>query len=64
MKRKQLEKRLRKLGAEFVRHGGSHDHWRLANGSLEPVPRHADVVEPLAKAILRRAEQASEEDNK
>lgn len=63
MKRKQLEKRLRKLGAEFVRHGGSHDHWRLANGALEPVPRHADVREGLAKAILRRAETANDEDD-
>ncbi len=54
MKRHELEKALRKLGWKFLRHGGKHDIW--TNGAQEePIPRHADVHEKLARAILRRA---------
>jgi mRNA interferase HicA len=37
------------------RHGGSHDIW--TNGAcFEPIPRHNEVNEILAKKILKKAE--------
>ena len=58
MKRKELERRLRKLGWKLERHGGKHDVWSNGDGSFkEYVPRHPDVHELLARAILRRAEE-------
>jgi mRNA interferase HicA len=38
----------------FSRHGGNHDVW--TNGEREEaIPRHRDINERLALAILRRA---------
>lgn len=55
MKRRNLEKRLRELGWQLARHGGRHDVW--AKGEREiVVPRHAEINEYAAKAILREAE--------
>ncbi|MCP5065956.1 MAG: type II toxin-antitoxin system HicA family toxin [bacterium] len=57
MKRRELEKRLRKAGWEFLRHGGNHDVW--TNGEQqEAIPRHSELNERLAKAILRRITKA------
>lgn len=57
MKRRDLERKLRGLGWSFLRHGGKHDIW--SDGQREePVPRHRDVSERLAKAILARAGKA------
>ena len=53
MKRKDLEKMLRDNGYELVEHGGRHDKW--SNGEkTEFVPRHTEIKEPLAKAIIKR----------
>ena len=58
MKRRDLERRLRELGWTLQRHGGKHDVWISPDGSFsEYVPRHPDVNERLARAILRRAEE-------
>ena len=55
MRRKALEKRLKKFGWWLDRHGSNHDIW--TNGELvEPVPRHQEINELLAKKILRKAE--------
>jgi mRNA interferase HicA len=57
MKRRLLEKKLRALGWRLLRHGGKHDVWTNAEGTkTEYVPRHPEVNEVLAKAILRNAE--------
>lgn len=41
MKRKDLLKRLHKIGGQFVRHGGNHDWYKNpATGKGQPVPRH------------------------
>lgn len=54
MKRKELERKLTKSGWWLLRHGGNHDIW--TDGKLEePVPRHAEINELLAKKILRKA---------
>jgi len=58
MKRRNLERRLRRLGWTLQRHGGKHDVWTNADGSFaEYVPRHAELHETLARAILKRAEE-------
>lgn len=58
MKRRELEKRLKKLGWHFLRHGGKHDIW--TDGiRQEPIPRHAEINERLAQSILRKAEKGS-----
>jgi mRNA interferase HicA len=54
MKRRELERQLRGLGWRFLRHGGKHDVWSNG-GREEPVPRHAEINEKLAAAILSRA---------
>lgn len=55
MKKRDLEKKLAKLGWWLDRHGGNHDVW--TNGFIsEAVPRHNEVNEILAKKILRTAE--------
>ncbi|MBN1425912.1 type II toxin-antitoxin system HicA family toxin [Candidatus Fermentibacteria bacterium] len=54
MKRTELERRLRHLGWRFLRHGGKHDVW--AKGDREViVPRHNEINEYTAKAILKEA---------
>lgn len=54
MKKKTLEKTLKQFGWWFKRHGGDHDIW--TNGEIfEPIPRHAEINELLAKKIVRKA---------
>lgn len=55
MKKRDLEKKLSKLGWYFYEHGGSHDSW--TNGKIkESIPRHIEVSEMLAKKIIKKAE--------
>jgi mRNA interferase HicA len=56
MKRQELERHLRALGWTFQRHGRRHDLWGRGKRQ-EAVPRHDDINERLARAILARAEQ-------
>jgi mRNA interferase HicA len=54
VKRRELEKRLTDCGWLLLRHGAKHDVW--TNGEREEyVPRHREVNEDLARAILRKA---------
>ena len=56
MKRNKLEKLLKNLGWWFLRHGGNHDIW--TNGERqEPIPRHSEINERLARSIIRKAER-------
>lgn len=53
MKRRVFIKRLEAAGFQFMRHGADHDIY--ARGSeQEQVPRHGDINENLAKAVLKR----------
>jgi predicted RNA binding protein YcfA (HicA-like mRNA interferase family) len=55
MKREALLKVLKKQGCIFLKHGGSHDHWQNPNtGAIECIPRHKDIHEFLAKAIIKK----------
>lgn len=53
MKRKELIKKLVTNGFVFVRHGGSHDVYRRGDDE-EQVPRHSEINEYLAKAIIKK----------
>lgn len=57
MKIQKLKKELRKKGAAFVRHGGSHEVWESRTGYMFTVPRHSDVKENTARAILAQADK-------
>ena len=54
MKRVELIKRLTANGAIFVRHGSNHDiYTQPKNGNTEPVPRHNEIKEFIAKKIIK-----------
>lgn len=53
MKRKDLIKKLESAGFRLVRHGANHDIYER-DGVLEPVERHKEIPERLAKKILKR----------
>jgi mRNA interferase HicA len=53
MKRRDLERRLTESGWRFLRHGGQHDVWTDGERE-EAIPRHREINERLARAILRR----------
>lgn len=54
MKRTDLIGRIEGLGCVLVRHGGKHDWYRNpVTRVLQPVPRHREIGEPLAKHIIK-----------
>jgi predicted RNA binding protein YcfA (HicA-like mRNA interferase family) len=54
MKRRGLERRSRIAGCYLKREGGSHTLWiNPKTGTLEAVPRHNEIKEPLARKILK-----------
>lgn len=53
MKQRDLVKKLKNAGFYLVRHGGDHDVYQRGNDE-EVIPRHKEVNERLAKAILRK----------
>ena len=55
MKRKDLIRKLEKAGCVLVRHGGSHDWYsNLKTKQSQPVPRHNEINEILAKSIIKK----------
>ncbi len=54
MKRKDLIKRLTDSGCVLDRHGSRHDLYKNpATGKKQPVPRHNEIDEKLAKHIIK-----------
>ena len=53
MKRQDLIKLLEKNGWWLMRNGANHDIYTNGKKS-EPIPRHRELNEQLAKAIIRR----------
>ena len=53
MKKRDLIKLLEQNGWTFLRHGGNHEIYGKGN-QTEYVPRHAELDEQLARAIIRR----------
>ena len=53
MKRRELIKLLEKNGWYIKRNGGNHDLYTDGN-KVEPIPRHPDINERLARDIIKR----------
>ncbi|MEH2284916.1 MAG: type II toxin-antitoxin system HicA family toxin [Nostoc sp.] len=54
MKRRDLIKRLEEMGCVFIRHGGKHDWYQNPRTKVsQPVPRHREIKEQLAKHIIK-----------
>lgn len=53
MKRRDLVKLLENNGWRLLRSGASHDIYTNGQRS-EPIPRHSEIKEQLAKSIIRR----------
>jgi mRNA interferase HicA len=53
MKQRDLVKKLEASGFKFSRHGGGHDIYKRGTDE-EQIPRHKEIDERLARAILRR----------
>ncbi len=55
MKRLQLISKLTELGCEIIRHGGNHDWYQNKQSkACQPVPRHREINDNLAKSILKK----------
>lgn len=57
MKRRDLEKELRKLGFVFLDNGGNHDLFMNEEGVKISVPRHREIDEFTAKGIIKEAKR-------
>ena len=65
MKLRDLVAELERAGCVLLRNGAKHDiYHNPVNGRSEPVPRHLEVNELLAKKILRSLVQVEEEKEK
>lgn len=53
MKQRDLIKKLENAGFTLDRHGSNHDVYKRGNDE-EQVPRHREINERLARAILRK----------
>ena len=54
MKRRDLIRELERMGCEFIRHGSRHDWYQNPRTRVsQPVPRHTEIKEPLAKRIIK-----------
>jgi predicted RNA binding protein YcfA (HicA-like mRNA interferase family) len=54
MKRKDLIDKIESLGCILIRHGNKHDiYHNPKTGMTQPIPRHREINEFLAKKIIR-----------
>lgn len=54
MKRTELVRLIEEIGCILLRHGGKHDWYQNpATKISQPVPRHREIKETLAKHIIR-----------
>jgi mRNA interferase HicA len=54
MKRRDLIRRLEKDGCVLIRTGKRHDWYQNPKtGACQPVPRHIEIKDPLAKHIIK-----------
>jgi mRNA interferase HicA len=55
MKRIDLIRELEQRGCQLLRHGGKHDWYQNPKtGACQPVPRHREIKEHLARNILKK----------
>lgn len=54
MKHRELIQKIEALGCIFIRHGGKHDWYQNpATKISQPVPRHREIKDHLARHILK-----------
>jgi mRNA interferase HicA len=54
VKRSELVRSLRSMGCVLIRHGGNHDWYQNPSTKVsQPVPRHKEIADTLAKHILK-----------
>ena len=54
MKRADLIRKLVDIGCALIRHGGEHDWYQKPRSKMsQPVPRHREIDENLAKSIIK-----------
>ena len=57
MKRRELIRRLNEMGCVLIRHGGMHDWYQNpATKVAQPLPRHSEIKDSLAKHIFKMLE--------
>jgi mRNA interferase HicA len=55
MQRRELIKTLESMGCTLARHGGRHDWYtNPSTKQSQPVPRHNEINEYLAKSIIKK----------
>ena len=55
MKRRDLIREIEKIGCVLTRHGGKHDWYtNPRTHTSQPVPRHAEINERLARSIIKK----------
>jgi predicted RNA binding protein YcfA (HicA-like mRNA interferase family) len=55
LKRKKLIKTIKANGCVFARHGVNHDWYKNPkSGKSQPIPRHTEIEDGLAKRIIKR----------
>ena len=58
MKRKDLIRAIEEIGCVLIRHGGRHDWYQNPETKIsQPVPRHSEIKDSLAKHILKMLEK-------
>jgi mRNA interferase HicA len=55
MKRRDLIRKIEENGCIFLRPGGRHDWYQNPQtGACQPIPRHREINEHLARHILKK----------
>ena len=55
MKRRDLVEKIEARGCILIRHGGKHDWYQNPHTRMtQPVPRHREINEFLARSILKK----------
>jgi predicted RNA binding protein YcfA (HicA-like mRNA interferase family) len=55
MKRTDLIRQLAEIKCVLIRHGGKHDWYQNpATKIVQPIPRHNEINENLAKSIIKK----------
>jgi len=54
VKRRDLIRKLEEMGCILIRHGGKHDWYQNPRTKVsQPIPRHREIKDSLAKHILK-----------
>ena len=55
MKRRELVRKIEETGCQLIRRGGKHDWYQNPRTRMaQPVPRHREINEFLARSILKK----------